>query len=42
MDAYLDKRDPDVLKKVKPKAGQPFRPPQGTRINQNDVEKALS
>ncbi len=40
--AYMDKRDPDVLKKVVPKPGQPFKPPTGTRITPNDVEKALS
>ncbi len=42
MTAYMDKRDPDVLKKVVPKPGQPFKPPTGTRITPNDVEKALS
>ena len=41
MAAVQDAHDPDLLKKVTPKAGQPFKPPTAPRITANDVEKKI-
>ena len=32
LDAIADKQDPEKLKNITPKAGQPFKPPTATRI----------
>lgn len=38
MDAIAEKHDPEKLKNLTPKAGQPFKPPAATQITTQDVE----
>ena len=39
--AVQEKHDPDMLKKVTPKAGKPFKPPAPPKVTANDVEKQI-
>ena len=41
LDAISNKSDPDKLKNVTPKNGEPFKPPAATRLTQQDVEDAI-
>ena len=41
LDVISNKSDPDKLKNLTPKKGQPFKPPAATRISQGDVEDAI-
>lgn len=41
LQALQDKHDPDLLKKVTPQAGQPFKPPAPPSVTANDVDKII-
>ena len=41
MDAIAEKHDPEKLKNLTPKAGQPFKPPAATMITTQDVENQI-
>ena len=41
MGALQEKHDPDLLKKVTPKPGQPFKPPAAPKVTAADVEKQI-
>lgn len=41
LEVYEQKRDPDMLSKVTPKAGEKFQPPAPTRVTAQEVDNAI-